>query len=118
MALEAQLGLRFPGAYVLGEWRAVSRLRTECLVTLCLCAVVHIMAIHAGHSPRLVRAASPEHLIPFGATGQASSVFLLDGFRGILGEADGDAILAAARVHVCSTRSVTGFAAVSLQRRF
>lgn len=116
VALEAQLRLRFLGAYGLGERRAVTRFRSQRRVTLRWAAIVDFMAVHAGHGSRLVRAASPEHLITLRVAGQASRVFLLDWVNGILGEADRDGILAAARVHVGSPRSVAGFAAARVRR--
>ena len=76
------------------------------------------MAVHAGHGPRLVRAAPPEHLIALGMAGQASRISFLDRRVGILGEADRNRVLAAPGLHVGLARSVTSFAAKLLQRSF
>ena len=67
VALQAQFRLRFPGAYVFGEGRAVARVcSSQSCIPFSGASVVNLMAVHAGHGPRLVRAAPPEHLIPLG----------------------------------------------------
>ncbi len=117
VALQAQFRLRFLGAYVFGEGRAVARVcRSQSCIPFSGAAVVNLMAVHAGHGPRLVRAAPPEHLIALGVAGQASRISFLDRGGGILGEADRDRIFAAARFHVGLAWSVASFAAELLQR--
>ena len=116
MALEAQSRLRLFGAYGGGKGCAVTRLRSQGRITLGRAAVVDPMTVHASHGARLVRAASPEHLIALRVAGQASGILFLHRGIGTLGEADWNRVLAAASIHVSFTRPVTRFAAPNIGR--
>src|SRR5260370_274163 len=76
-----------------------------------------LVAIHASHGPRFVRAAPPEQLVSAGVALQASKVFL--GYRvlGIFSKADRNRILGSAGLDMHTTRAVTRFATVSLVGR-
>ena len=73
-----------------------------------------LVAIHASHGPRFVRAAPPEKLVSMGVALQASEVFLGYGVLGIFSKADRNCILGSASLDMHTTRAVTRFATVSL----
>ena len=79
--------------------------------------LMRLVAIHASHSPRFVRAAPPEQLVSAGVALQASKVFL--GYRvlGIFSKADRNRILGSACLDMHTTGAVTRFATASLVGR-
>jgi hypothetical protein len=72
-----------------------------------------LVAIHACHGPRFVRAASPERLVSAGVALQAGEVFLGHTVLGIFSKADRNRFLGAACLDVHTTRAMTRFTAVS-----
>src|SRR5262249_8674953 len=73
-----------------------------------------LVAIHACHGPRFVRAASPDNLFSGELAWQAGVVLLGWCFLGFSRKAAGNRILPAPRLDVRSTRTVARFATVSL----
>ena len=73
-----------------------------------------LVAIHACHGARFVRAASPEQLVFAGVALQAGEIFLGRCVLGIFRKSDRTRILGAACLDVCTTRAVTRFTAVRL----
>ncbi len=119
VALQAQFRLRHFRADVLGQRRSIARVcRSQSLITFGRATVVDVVAVHAGHSSRLVGTAAPEHLIALGVAGETGRIALFNRSGGILGEADGNRVLAAAGLHVGPAGSVTGFAAQLLLGSF
>src|SRR5438045_57067 len=73
-----------------------------------------LVAIHTSHSPRFVRAASPEQLIFTGVALLAGEIFLGYSVPGIFGKTHRNRVLGSARLDMHTTRAVTRFATVSL----
>jgi len=76
--------------------------------------LMRLVAVHTGHGPRFVRAASPEKLVSSRVALQASEVFLSDRILGILSKADRNRVLGAACFDVHTARTVTGLATAGL----
>src|SRR4030095_4989129 len=76
--------------------------------------LMRLMAIHACHSPRFMRAAPPKQLISAGMTLQAGKVLLGYCVLRVFGKADRNRFLGTACLDVCTTRTVTRFATASL----
>jgi|SRR5262245_14937485 len=76
--------------------------------------LMRLVAVHAGHGPRFVRAASPEKLVSSRMALQASEIFLSDCILGIFSKADRNRVLASACLDVHTARTVTRFATTSL----
>ena len=112
VALQAQLGLRFLYTPVLRERSVVARIGRNCWVQL----LFDIVAIYTSQAPGFVRTALPEQVIAARMAVQAGGVLLGNGVIGILAEADGNGVLAAACFNVGFARPMTRFAAASLQR--
>src|SRR5262249_45554490 len=72
-----------------------------------------IVAVHASHGPRFMRAASPEQLVSAGVTLQTSRVLLGYCILRIVGKADWNRLLGPTRLDVYTARTVTGFATSS-----
>jgi len=103
---QTEFRLRLLDPPVLGQWSAVAGVRRERDLHL----LFHLVAVDAGHPPRLVRAALPEEPVAARVARGASGVLLFDRVIGIGAETQGDGILAATRVNVHFARPVTGFA--------
>ena len=73
-----------------------------------------LMAIHACHSPRFMRAAPPKQLISAGMTLQAGKVLLGYCVLRVFGKADRNRFLGTACLDVHTARAVTGLATASL----
>jgi len=76
--------------------------------------LMRLVAVHAGHGPRFVRAASPEKLVSSRVALQASEVFLSDCILGIFSKADRNRVLATACLDVHTARTVTRLATAGL----
>ena len=112
MALQAEFRLGFLRPLVFGEGCRVTSLRRQRRVNL----LFHLMTLHAGNSARFVGAAFPEQAISIAVAGQAGGILFFDGVGGILAEADGNSVFAAAAFYVRLARSMASFAALRLQR--
>src|SRR5512140_2724671 len=77
---------------------------------------MHRVAVDAGERARLVRAARPEEPVAFRVAAEAGAILFLDRVLRVLGETDGDGVLAAAGIDVRLAWAVAGFAAKFLRR--
>src|SRR6266404_3822095 len=111
MALQAQLRLRFLYTAVLRERSVVAGIGRDRWVQF----LFDIVAIYTSHTPGFMRTALPEQVIAARMAVQAGGVLLGDGVIGILAEANGNGVLAAACFDVGFARPVARFATASLQ---
>jgi hypothetical protein len=79
--------------------------------------LMRLVAIHASHGARFVRAASPEKLVSARVALQAGEIFLGYCVLGIFSKSDRNRILGTTCLDVCAARAVTRFATMSLVRR-
>jgi hypothetical protein len=79
--------------------------------------LMRLVAIHASHGARFVRAASPEKLVSARVALQAGEIFLGYSVLGIFSKSDRNRVLGTTCLDVCATRAVTRFATASLVRR-
>jgi hypothetical protein len=76
--------------------------------------LMRLMAIHACHSPRFMRAAPPKQLISAGMTLQAGKVLLGYCVLRVFGKADRNRFLGTACLDVHTARTVTRLATATL----
>src|SRR5262245_22170602 len=76
--------------------------------------LMRLVAIHACHRPRFMRATPPKQLISAGMALQAGKVLLGYCVLRVFGKADRNRILGTACLDMCTTRTVTRFATASL----
>src|SRR6266849_2559180 len=112
MALQAQLRLRFLYTPILRKRSVVAGIGRNRWVQF----LFDIVAVYTSHASGFVRTALPEQVIAARMAVHAGGVLFCNGVIGILAEANGNAVLAAASFHVGFAWPVARFATASLQR--